>query len=421
MSDVAIRLDGIGKEYRLGGSRRKSPSLRDALSELGSALVRGRKEAGPTGTFWALKDVSFEIKAGDVVGVVGHNGAGKSTLLKILSRITDPTTGFAEIRGRIGSLLEVGTGFHPELTGRENILLNGAILGMARHEIERRFDEIVDFSGVEKFIDTPVKRYSSGMYLRLAFAVAVHLESEILLVDEVLAVGDAQFQKKCLDRMQSVSQSGRTVLLVSHNMSAIRNICTRGLILEGGRLLEYGEVNSVTDQYLSRMCRRGESAGPVETRHFRLDDVRIQSAKAPVIRTFDPVNIHVRFAPKLDMRSPTAYVAILSAEHQRLIGLDFRDFSSVPELKAGETVELRFEIAELALLPGEYLLEIYLRDASSGKTVEHMPRNYPFEVVESAVYGGRQIDSWHGIFGLHVQTAVVRNPETAELPANRVA
>ncbi|HAM71706.1 MAG TPA: ABC transporter ATP-binding protein, partial [Verrucomicrobiales bacterium] len=296
MSDVAIRLDGIGKEYRLGGSRRKSPSLRDALSELGSALVRGRKEAGPTGTFWALKDVSFEIKAGDVVGVVGHNGAGKSTLLKILSRITDPTTGFAEIRGRIGSLLEVGTGFHPELTGRENILLNGAILGMARHEIERRFDEIVDFSGVEKFIDTPVKRYSSGMYLRLAFAVAVHLESEILLVDEVLAVGDAQFQKKCLDRMQSVSQSGRTVLLVSHNMSAIRNICTRGLILEGGRLLEYGEVNSVTDQYLSRMCRRGESAGPVETRHFRLDDVRIQSAKAPVIRTFDPVNIHVRFA-----------------------------------------------------------------------------------------------------------------------------
>lgn len=418
MSDVAIRVEGLGKEYRLGVARKKSPSFRDAISEFAAGLVSRRKESVDKGTFWALKDVSFEIKTGDVVGVVGHNGAGKSTLLKVLSRITDPTTGFAEIHGRIGSLLEVGTGFHPELTGRENILLNGAILGMRRDEIDRRFDEIVDFAGVEKFIDTPVKKYSSGMYLRLAFAVAVHLESEILLVDEVLAVGDAQFQKKCLDKMKSVSQSGRSVLLVSHNMSAIRNICNRGLILEGGKLLDYGEVNTVTDKYLARMSSRAAGEA-VETRYFKLDQVSIHSTRSPVIRTFDPVQINVRFATKQDMRAPSAYVAILSGEHQRLIGLDFCDFSSSPAVKAGEPIHLRFNVAELSLLPGNYLMEVYLRDTAGPKTVEHIPRNFPFEVVESAVYGGRQIDSWHGIFGLHVDAGVV-DASTGEVVASRI-
>ncbi len=414
MSDVAIRVENVGKEYRLGADKKKSPSLRDALSDAASGIFNPSKEAAAKGTFWALKNVSFEIKNGDVVGVVGHNGSGKSTLLKVLSRITDPSEGFAEIHGRIGSLLEVGSGFHPELTGRENIILNGTILGMRRDEIARRFDEIVEFAGVEKFIDTPVKRFSSGMYLRLAFAVAVHLESEILLVDEVLAVGDAQFQKKCLDKMKSVSQSGRTVLLVSHNMSAIRNICNRGLILDRGKMLDFGEVNAVTDQYLARLSSQGAGES-VETRHFNLEYVRIHSTQAPVIRTFDPVQINLRFAPKQDMRAPTAYVSILTGEHQRLVGLDFCDFSTPPAVKAGESIQLQFNIAQLPLLQGNYLLEVHLRD---GKTHEHIPRNFPFEVVDSVVYGGRQINARHGIFGLQVQGGVV-NEASNELMANK--
>ena len=201
--------------------------------------------------FWALKDVSFEVEKGEALGIIGRNGAGKSTLLKILSRITEPTTGRIEINGRVASLLEVGTGFHHELTGRENIFLNGAILGMSRLEIRRKFDEIVDFAGVEKFLDTPVKRYSSGMYVRLAFAVAAHLEPEVLVVDEVLAVGDAEFQKKCLGKMKEVSEGeGRTVLFVSHNLAAIRNLCTKGILLNGGQIEIAGEIDMVTNKYL---------------------------------------------------------------------------------------------------------------------------------------------------------------------------
>src|SRR3989454_14034 len=231
--DVAIRCQGLGKQYRLG-PRQRYRALRDTLPALALAPFRGLRSAigfgRPTAqgaTLWALRDVSFEVSAGEIVGIIGANGAGKSTLLKILSRITEPTEGQAEIHGRVGSLLEVGTGFHPELSGRENVYLNGAILGMRRAEIEKKFDEIVAFSEVEKFVDMPVKHYSSGMYLRLAFAVAAHLETEILLVDEVLAVGDVEFQKKCLGKMEDVSKQGRTVLFVSHNMHAIRRLCAR--------------------------------------------------------------------------------------------------------------------------------------------------------------------------------------------------
>src|ERR1041385_3672840 len=223
MSDLAIRADKLGKEYRLGGFRRR---------------IKGAFRKPPT--IWALRDVSFEVGRGEVIGVIGHNGAGKSTLLKILSRITEPTEGRAELHGRVGSLLEVGTGFHPELTGRENIYLNGAILGMQRSEIARRFDEMVAFAEVERFIDTPVKRYSSGMYLRLAFAVAAHLEPEILLVDEVLAVGDAAFQTKCLGRMSDVAREGRTVLFVSHNLPSIEKLCQKVVIIDGGRMVMEG-------------------------------------------------------------------------------------------------------------------------------------------------------------------------------------
>jgi lipopolysaccharide transport system ATP-binding protein len=238
VSDTAIRVDSLGKAFRIGINTERYKTLRDSLSDAVHWPIKVlRKDLPPKKEIiWALKDVSFEVQKGNVLGVIGRNGAGKSTLLKILSRVTEPTEGFAEIHGRVGSLLEVGTGFHPELTGRENIALNGAILGMHRKEIQRKFDEIVEFSGVEKFIDTPVKRYSSGMYLRLAFAVAAHMEPEILVVDEVLAVGDAEFQRKCLGKMSDVAQEGRTVLFVSHNMSAILRLTETTIVLEKGRI-----------------------------------------------------------------------------------------------------------------------------------------------------------------------------------------
>ena len=231
---TAIKVENLGKKYKIG--RKKSGDLRESVNLfLDRFRKNGHSEVEQAEKeFWALKDVSFEIKQGEAVGVIGRNGAGKSTLLKILSRITEPTTGRIEINGRVSSLLEVGTGFHPELTGRENIFLNGTILGMRRREVKEKFDEIVDFSGVEKFIDTPIKHYSSGMKVRLAFSVAAHLEPEILLIDEVLAIGDAEFQKKCLGKMEDVTGQGRTVVFVSHNMGAIQNLCTTGLFLEKG-------------------------------------------------------------------------------------------------------------------------------------------------------------------------------------------
>jgi lipopolysaccharide transport system ATP-binding protein len=263
MSDIAIRVENLGKQYRIGalqraGGRHTYKSLRDSIAAAAGLPLRAARrlvgQGEPAGnahdeTFWALKDVSFDIKHGEIVGVIGRNGAGKSTLLKLLSRITEPTTGRVEIRGRVGSLLEVGTGFHPELSGRDNVYMNGAILGMKRAEIARQFDEIVAFAEVEKFIDTPVKHYSSGMYLRLAFAVAAHLQTEILIVDEVLAVGDAQFQKKCLGKMKAVSYTGRAVLLVSHNIESISRLCTRGIVLRNGAVTHDGTVSDAIKEY----------------------------------------------------------------------------------------------------------------------------------------------------------------------------
>lgn len=259
MSQVAIHAVGLGKQYRIGRRRQSYRTLREALVNAFVAPVRraGKLLRGQaTGAaeldeiFWALKDVSFDVYHGEVVGIIGPNGAGKSTLLKVLSRITEPSEGYAEIRGRVGSLLEVGTGFHPELTGRENIYLNGAILGMRKREIERKFDEIVAFAEIEQFLDTPVKHYSSGMYVRLAFAVAAHLDPEILLVDEVLAVGDVAFQKKCLGKMGHVAREGRTVLFVSHNMGAITQLCGRTVWLENGQVKTVGESEGIVEAYL---------------------------------------------------------------------------------------------------------------------------------------------------------------------------
>lgn len=258
MSDIAVQVEGLSKRYILGQQQERYRSLRDTIAQQVKSIAsnltpHARGKTRTTSEFWALKDVSFEIRQGDQIGVIGRNGAGKSTLLKILSRITDPTSGKIQIQGRVASLLEVGTGFHPELTGRENIFLNGAILGMSKAEIRRKFDEIVAFAEVEKFLDTPVKRYSSGMYVRLAFAVAAHLEPEILVVDEVLAVGDAQFQKKCLGKMGQVAGEGRTVFFVSHNMAAITALCNKALYLANGQLQAIGTADQIVKSYLAKV------------------------------------------------------------------------------------------------------------------------------------------------------------------------
>ena len=260
MTDIAIRTHKISKQYHIGGPKEGYTTLRDSImSTLMTPIRRTRKlmQGQATGAaeldeqFWALNEISFEVKYGEVVGIIGRNGAGKSTLLKILSRITEPTAGYADVYGRVGSLLEVGTGFHPELTGRENVYLNGAILGMTKGEIDRKFDEIVDFSEIEKFIDTPVKHYSSGMQMRLAFAVAAHLEPEILVIDEVLSVGDAAFQKKCLNKMEDIEGQGRTVLFVSHNMPAVTRLCERTILLDQGQILKDGPSAEVVGVYLN--------------------------------------------------------------------------------------------------------------------------------------------------------------------------
>lgn len=257
MDDIVIRVENLGKLYRIG-EQHQHKNLRETINDAFVASLRRfqgnlkAKDKAPN-CIWALKNVSFQIKKGEIVGVIGRNGAGKSTLLKVLSRISPPTEGYAEIRGRVGSLLEVGTGFHTELTGRDNIYLNGAVLGMKKAEIKRKFDEIVAFAEVEKFIDTPLKHYSSGMHVRLAFAVAAHLEPEILLVDEVLAVGDALFQKKCLGKMNDVAIEGRTILFVSHNMAAITNLCKKCVLLGRGENVMYGQAENVINYYLSQL------------------------------------------------------------------------------------------------------------------------------------------------------------------------
>jgi lipopolysaccharide transport system ATP-binding protein len=310
MNEIAIKVEGLSKRYRIGARDRGYKTLREGLADAVTAPFRRFRPSVPRNHngsdidhVWALDDVSFEVKRGEVVGLIGANGSGKSTLLKVLSRITDPTRGSAEIHGRVASLLEVGTGFHPELTGRENVYLNGAILGMRKSEIERKFDEIVAFSEVEKFIDTQVKRYSSGMYLRLAFAVAAHLEPEILLVDEVLAVGDAAFQRKCLGKMGDVAKEGRTVFLVSHNMASVNRLAELVLWLKDGRLQAFGEPEETIAQYLSSgVNESAEVAFPDDSapgsQYVRLLAARIRNSEGHITSTLDcrlPFTVEVEY------------------------------------------------------------------------------------------------------------------------------
>jgi lipopolysaccharide transport system ATP-binding protein len=359
---VVLRAEGVGKMYRVG-QREPYRALRDVIANAATAPVRalrhqGSKHAEPD-RIWALDDVSFEVHRGEVLGLVGANGAGKSTLLKVLSRITDPSKGQVTIRGRVGSLLEVGTGFHPELTGRENIFLNGTILGMRRAEIVSHFAEIVDFSGVERFLDTPVKRYSSGMQVRLAFAVAAHLQPEILLVDEVLAVGDAEFQQKCLGKMQDVTQAGRTVIFVSHNLAAVRSLCPRALVLEHGRLAFDGETPAAIERYLGRTDRTPHAVVEGQQLARRLVKERVYG-DAPLFRC-DRVSV-------LDESGvPTT---TFSSDEEIAISVDYTIVRAVPTFRvlvtltdADGTAVLRTETiddpeVETRLEPGRYRSQV---------------------------------------------------------------
>ena len=313
-SEYSIQVKGISKRYKIGAAQQRADTLRDLITNqvqrIGQSFSREGRSRKAADTIWALKDITFDVRQGQALGIVGRNGAGKSTLLKILSRVTDPTEGYGELRGRVGSLLEVGTGFHPELTGRENIFLNGAILGMSRKEIQNRFDEIVDFSEVGQFIDTPVKRYSSGMYLRLAFAVAAHLEPEILVVDEVLAVGDADFQRKCLGKMGDVAQQGRTVLFVSHNMSSILRLTEETLVLEKGKVLLRAPSAEAVDFYLNRgLSKLGErfweeDEVPASAAPFRPLAIRVRAkdgAVSDTVRSVEPFTIEIEYALAEDL------------------------------------------------------------------------------------------------------------------------
>ncbi|MCE7948238.1 MAG: ABC transporter ATP-binding protein [Chloroflexi bacterium CFX4] len=378
MGDIALRVEGLGKQYRIGKAEAAYRTFRDVLADTLSApfrravgLLRGNAAAANnlSEVIWALRDVSFTVKKGEVVGIIGRNGAGKSTLLKILSSITEPTTGEAKLYGRVGALLEVGTGFHPELTGRENIYLNGAILGMSRAEIRRKFDEIVAFAEVEKFIDTPVKHYSSGMGLRLGFAVAAHLEPEILIVDEVLAVGDSAFQRKCLGKMGEVAGEGRTVLFVSHNMAAVQNLCGRGIVLESGRLIVDALVNIAIEAYtlqgslpsqaeidLHQHPNRVSKGTPILAR------ARLMNAEGILKNAFitgDTLILEFHINTVQLLKRPIIGIGFADSSGTRIFNLVSaytKTGSSVPDLQGNCAICCRID--QLPLLPGRYSVSV---------------------------------------------------------------
>lgn len=393
MSDAIITVEGLGKRYRLGQkSNERYTALRDVIAQKAAApfrFLRGARRSkledgsaplttnsqlqssttspGRAEEFWALKDVNFEVRRGEVVGIIGRNGAGKSTLLKILSRITEPTEGRVRLGGRVASLLEVGTGFHPELTGRENIYLNGAILGMSKAEIKSKFDEIVAFAEIEKFLDTPVKRYSSGMYVRLAFAVAAHLEPEILVVDEVLAVGDAEFQKKCLGKMEQVSRGGRTVLFVSHNMAAVAALCSSGIVLDGGRLISRNDAKVAIDGYLHGLKRnaplslaaRSDREGSGAMRFIAVELIDDNRLPIPVFQCGGNAVLRLRFENGSELRNVRVAIGIDNESEQRILLLDTtligKDFATI---QAGNGA-IEVVIPKVSLLPGRYHFTIF--------------------------------------------------------------
>lgn len=389
MSDVVVRAEGLGKKYLLNHGAPKANSLRDAF---GRWFSREKHQVAPATSedFWALKDVSFEIKRGEVVGIIGRNGAGKSTLLKILSRIIEPTEGRALMRGRVGALLEVGTGFHPELSGRDNIFLNGSVLGLKRAEIARKFDEIVAFSEVERFLDTPVKFYSSGMYMRLAFAVAAHLEPEVLIVDEVLAVGDTQFQKKCLGKMGEVGRQGRTVLFVSHSLQAVSTLTSRSIVLTGGRTSFLGSSDDAIRHYLEdevpqELSFRGEPH-PSEPRILGVS-----------VRTSEPAGIHRHgetFEIEIEVDCPKSFedghlgVQIIGASREPIA---YFWFSEAGSFREPGTRRMICRVPKLRLYFGHFSLNVHLSGREGAPKYQMLDNICPFEVVMFGMERGR---SW---------------------------
>jgi lipopolysaccharide transport system ATP-binding protein len=358
MGDLAIRAEGLGKSYRINRSRASRPyrTVQEELLALPRRLFGGGSERRET--VWALRDVSFDVEHGEVVGVIGRNGAGKSTLLKVLSRVTDPTTGGADVYGRVGSLLEVGTGFHPELTGRENIFLNGAILGMTRREIRRNFDSIVSFAEVERFLDTPVKRYSSGMYVRLAFAVAAHLEPDILVIDEVLAVGDAEFQKKSLGKMHDVSRGGRTVLFVSHNMAAIQALCTRTIWLDRGLVAAEGATPAVITRYLQG-ARPVDDGGSRRRLGTSIELRRISITPNPV-SSGGAVELSITLGATDPVKLGEVAVLFYSSLETRIAVIDLRMAHLPARLDADTPWTATATIASLNLVEGDYRIGLFV-------------------------------------------------------------
>ncbi len=392
MSHPAIIVENVGKKYLLQHqqSGRRYKALRDVIADGAKGIFNLKSKnqnLKSVEEFWALKDVSFQIQQGDVVGIIGRNGAGKSTLLKLLSRITEPTTGKIRLRGRVASLLEVGTGFHPELTGRENIFLNGAILGMGKAEITRKFDDIVAFAEVERFLDTPVKRYSSGMYVRLAFAVAAHLEPEILIVDEVLAVGDASFQKKCLGKMQDVSKGGRTVLFVSHNMGAVASLCKTGIWMQKGSVVKIGGARAIVDEYLtnntetlasvvdlSEAKRQGDAG-----RRLKLE--KVEWLTGLPMQHGEKFSIRVHFSTRDDVHDVAIGIGFSNLEGIRLVTYD-TDFQTGyrPDVKKNSTTFVDVTVGELPLAPGLYNFSVGCRSGDAFG-LDYIPEAGQLEVV----------------------------------------
>lgn len=436
MSDAIIKVEGLSKRYRIGqyvGGPYQYRALRDVLTDAMYApfrRLRARIKQRAVGSnptlnieppihpsthspinsstdfIWALKDVSFEVKQGEVVGIIGRNGAGKTTLLKVLSRITEPTKGRAEIKGRIGSLLEVGTGFHPELTGRENVYLSGAILGMTKKEINRKFDEIVDFSGIEKFIDTPVKRYSSGMWVRLGFAVAAHLEPEILLVDEVLAVGDAAFQKKCLGKVGNVAKEGRTVLFVSHNMAAVRSLCSRAFLLSDGRIVFCGPTSQCIDHYLLTAsddmpveidtATLPRPSGVADDATLRITHIKlVTSTSHAILHTGQPITLVMEFQSVQPLADVVFGWSIHSSDNVRLFECRNVDsYGPIAKLLPGK-YSIHCMIPSNPLNPGLYTLHAGARCANKG--LDWLPDVMTFRVDSPQRFNSLWLESCSGL------------------------
>jgi lipopolysaccharide transport system ATP-binding protein len=407
-NDIAIEVENIGKRYRIGLKEQMQDSfLKSVIEVLKSPITNYRKyrslyrfddekansrdDSTPNSIdiIWALKNISFRVSKGEVIGIIGTNGAGKSTLLKILSRITDPTTGYAEIRGKVSSLLEVGTGFHPELTGRENVYLNGTILGMTKKEVDSKFDDIIEFSGVEKFIDTPVKRYSSGMLVRLAFSVAAHLEPEILIIDEVLAVGDAAFQQKCLGKMENVAKEGRTVLFVSHNMAAVENLCSRAIWIDGGQVVEIGETKKIIETYLQKsmqharipLADREDRRGEGDIMLNRLD---IESEDGQTINhasTGKNLILRLHYITNANKSIPNCRFSITITRKERVYCMLSTELTSKEVLNIEKKGYVEFLIPRLPLTESVYSITVFVE-------ANNVIQDWVMDAYELSVVGG---------------------------------